>query len=178
MVADGNCGAEKKDYVKALNHLKMAKRIRPYAYQIQHAIARNYLKQANYVRDTVEAEALFKIGEEKMFELINSHEHYKDKAKNFSIHCYILEKISFLNKYNRKISNDEIRRMKRWIDSILYTKDEYINGLLKAFVLLLKENNKVDIINFKPNDPYWNALNQQKMLGDSEKDEDILVESY
>lgn len=169
---------KKKDYVKALNHLKMAKRIRPYAYQIQHAIARNYLKQANYVRDIAEADALFKIGEEKMFELINSHEHYKDKAKNFSIHCYVLEKISFLNKYNRIISNDEIRRMKRWIDSILYTNDDYLNGLLKAFVLLLKDNNKVDVINFKPGDPYWNALNQQKMLGNQEKDEDILVESY
>ncbi|MCM1304110.1 MAG: SIR2 family protein [Lachnospiraceae bacterium] len=172
---------KKKDYVKALNHLKMANSIRPYAYQIQHAIARNYLKQANYVKDIAEADALFKIGEEKMLELINSHEHYKDKARNFSIHCYILEKIAFLNKYNRKISNDEIRRMKRWIDSILHTKDDYIKGLLKAFVLLLKDNNKVDMINFKPGDPYWNALNQQKMLGNDENDEndeDILVESY
>lgn len=169
---------KKKDYAKALNHLKMAKRIRPYAYQIQHAIARNYLKQANYVRDITEADALFKIGEEKMFELINSREHYKDKAKNFSIHCYILEKISFLSKYNRKISNDEIRRMKGWIDSILYTKDDYINGLLKAFVLLLKDNNKVDIINFKPGDPYWNALNEENLLGFQDNDDDILVESY
>ena len=76
----------------------MANRIRPYAYQIQHAIARNYLKQANYVRDITEADALFKIGEEKMFELINSREHYKDKAKNFSIHCYILE-----NKFFKQI---------------------------------------------------------------------------
>lgn len=169
---------KKKDYVKALNHLKMAERIRPSAYQIQHAIARNYLKQANYVRNITEADELFKIGEQKMLELINSHEPYKDKAKNFSIHCYILEKISFLDKYNRKISNDEIKRMKRWIDSILYTKDDYINGLLRAFIIFLKNNNKVDIISFKPRDPYWNALNQQNMLGTQEKDEDILVESY
>ena len=130
------------------------------------------------MRDITEADALFKIGEEKMFELINSREHYKDKAKNFSIHCYILEKISFLSKYNRKISNDEIRRMKGWIDSILYTKDDYINGLLKAFVRLLKDNNKVDIINFKPGDPYWNALNEENLLGFQDNDDDILVESY
>ncbi len=169
---------DKRDYVKALNHLKMANSIRPYAYQIQHAIARNYLKQANYVGDISEADALFKIGEEKMFELINSHEHYKEKAKNFSIHCYILEKICFLNKYNREISNEEIRRMKRWIDSILHTKDDYLNGLMKAFVLLLKDNNKEDIINFKPGDPYWNAFNQEKMLGNQGENEDILVESY
>ena len=68
--------------------------------------------------------------------------------------------------------------MKGWIDSILYTKDNYLTGLLKAFVLLLKDNNKVDIINFKPGDPYWNALNEQKMLGYQDNDEDILVESY
>ena len=34
---------------------------------------------------------------------------------------------------------------------------------MKAFVLLLKDNNKEDIINFKPGDPYWNAFNQEKM---------------
>lgn len=169
---------EKKDYVKALNHLKMANRIRPYAYQIQHAIARNYLKQANYINDLVEADVLFKIGEEKMFELINSHEHYKNKAKNFSIHCYVWEKIKYLNKYNKEINNDEIRKMKRLIDSILHTRDDYLKGLLKEFVLLLKNNNKVNIINFKPGDPYWDALNQQKMLISQEEDEDILIESY
>ena len=68
--------------------------------------------------------------------------------------------------------------MKRWIDSILHTKDDYLNGLMKAFVLLLKDNNKEDIINFKPGDPYWNAFNQEKMLGNQGENEDILVESY
>lgn len=169
---------KRKDYMKALNHLLMANRIRPYAYQIQHAIARNYMKQANYINDNVEADVLFKIGEDKMFELINSHEHYKNKAKNFSIHCYVLEKIRFLNKFRKSISNDEIRRMKRLIDSILYTKDDYIKGLLKEFVLFLKSYDRVNLVNFKPGDPYWNALNQQKMLAVQEEDEDILVESY
>lgn len=168
---------KKKDYVKALNHLKMANSIRPYAYQIQHAIARNYLKQANYVKDIAEAEVLFKTGEEKMFELINSHEHYKNKARNFSIHCYVLEKIRYLKKYQKEISNDEIRKMKRLIDATFNIKDDYIRGLLKEFVLLLKDCNKVDIINFKPGDPYWNALNQQNMLTEQDED-DILIESY
>ena len=83
-----------------------------------------------------------------------------------------------MNKYNKEINNDEIRKMKRLIDSILHTRDDYLKGLLKEFVLLLKNNNKVNIINFKPGDPYWDALNQQKMLISQEEDEDILIESY
>ncbi len=169
---------KKKDYAKALNHLKMARSIRPHAYQIQHAIARNYLKQANYTKDIVEAETLFKIGEEKMFELIHSHEHYKNKARNFSIHCYVLEKIRYLKRYKKVISNGEIRQMKMLIDSTLSSRDNYIQGLLNEFVLLLKMNNKVDAISFKPKDPYWNALNGQKMLGIQEEQDDILVDSY
>lgn len=38
---------KQKEYSKALNHLQMAQKIKPKAYQIQHAIARNYMKHAN-----------------------------------------------------------------------------------------------------------------------------------
>ena len=169
---------KQKDYIKALNHLKMARSIRPHAYQIQHAIARNYLRQANYVEDLAEAEALFKIGEEKMFELINSYEYYKNKAKNFSVHCYVSEKIKYLRKHNKKISNDDVRKMKRLIDSILDIRDDYINGLLQGFLSLLKNQNKLDVIRFRPGDKYWNALKNQKGLITDESEEDILIESY
>ena len=142
----------RKDYAKALNHLQMAKGIRPKSYQIQHAIARNYLKQANYTEELAEAEALFKIGEKKMFELINSHEYYKNKAKSFSIHCYVLEEIRYLKKHGRKISNDDIRKMKRLIDSILDIRDDYINGLLHEFISLLRSRDRLEVIRFQPGD--------------------------
>ena len=171
----------RKDYAKALNHLQMAKGIRPKSYQIQHAIARNYLKQANYTEELAEAEALFKIGEKKMFELINSHEYYKNKAKSFSIHCYVLEEIRYLKKHGRKISNDDIRKMKRLIDSILDIRDDYINGLLHEFISLLRSRDRLEVIRFQPGDKYWNVLKQQNGLAveaDEEDMEDILTESY
>ncbi len=169
---------KRKDYAKALNHLQMAKSIRPHAYQIQHAIARNYLKQANFTGDSTEAEALFKTGEEKMFELINSREYYKNKAKNFSVHCYVLEKIRFLNKHGKEISNDDAKRMKRQIDSIWDIRDDYMNGLLNEFMLLLRKRNRLSAIKFQMGDKYWNALNQQKGLAVEEETEDALIESY
>ena len=96
-IAEQKCN----EYNKALNHLNMAHVIRPKAYQIQHAIGRNYLKHANYVNDLIQAETLFKQGEEIMLELINSSEYYKEKAKNYSIHCYVLEKIQYIKKHKK-----------------------------------------------------------------------------
>ncbi len=168
----------RKDYAKALNHLQMAKGIRPKSYQIQHAIARNYLKQANYTQDLAEAEALFKTGEKKMFELINSHEYYKNKAKSFSVHCYVLEEIRYLKKHGRKISNEDIRKMKRLIDSILDIRDDYINGLIYEFITLLRTRDKLEVIRFQPGDKYWTGLKKQNGLAVEEDVEDILTESY
>ncbi len=167
----------RQDYVKALNHLHMAETIRPHAYQIQHAIARNYLKQSNHTKNFEEAKILFKIGEEKMFKLINSHEGYKSKAKKFSIHCYVIEKIRYIKKFSKVINNADIRRIKRQIDSILDIRDEYIDKLLVEFVDFLKFYDKLDVINFQPGDRYWNVLNKQKILAVDES-EDILIESY
>ena len=167
----------RQDYVKALNHLHMAETIRPHAYQIQHAIARNYLKQSNHTKNFEEAKILFKIGEEKMFKLINSHEGYKSKAKKFSIHCYVIEKIRYIKKFSKVINNEDIRRIKRQIDSILDIRDEYIDKLLVEFVDFLKFYDKLDVINFQPGDRYWNVLNKQKILAVDES-EDILIESY
>ncbi|MDE7351874.1 MAG: SIR2 family protein [Acetatifactor sp.] len=172
----------KREYAKALNHLQMAKKIRPNAYQIQHAIARNYMKQANDTKDPAEAAALFRTGETKMFELINSHEYHKDKAKSYSIHCYVLEKIRYLEKHGGKLSNDDIRKMKRLIDPILDIHDVYIDGLLREFIKMLMKRNRLDAITFKPGDKYWIAwskLNHPKEApADTEEMEDVLVESY
>lgn len=172
----------KREYVKALNHLQMARKIRPNAYQIQHAIARNYLKQANDTKDQAEAATLFHTGEVRMFELINSHEYHKDKAKSYSIHCYVLEKIRYLEKHGGKLSNDDIRKMERLIDPILDIQDVYIDGLLKEFIKMLIKRNRLGAITFKPGDKYWIAwsdLNHpEKKPAGTEEMEDVLVESY
>lgn len=168
----------RKDFAKALNHLQMARSIRPNAYQIQHAIARNYLKQANNTQDRVMYQSLFAEGEKQMLDLIHSKEYHKDKAKCYSIHCYVLEKIKYIEKHNLPVTNNDIRQMKRYIDRILDIRDEYINNLLHAFMAMLERHDKLDVITFKPGDKYWNALYENAEFVPDREEEDVLVESY
>lgn len=167
-----------KDYAKALNHLLMAHKIRPRAYQIQHAIARNYLKNANDEKDDAVALELFKIGERKMLELINSHETYKEKAKYFSIHCYVHEKTKFYKSHASFIERKECRKMKNYIDSILNEENPYLDELIKEFVTLLTENNMLDLITMKPGDRYFASLHRKSETARWDDSEDVLVESY
>lgn len=169
--------AEQKcnEYNKALNHLNMAHVIRPKAYQIQHAIGRNYLKYANYLNDSVQAEALFKQGEEIMLGLINSSEYYKEKAKNYSIHCYVLEKIQYIKKHKKQVSNRELLQIKQYIDMIKNDQDVYIDSMVVRYMKLLKKLNKLDIVNMRPDDIYFKALSKKNDVNDIQ---DVLVESY
>ena len=161
------------DFTKALNHLNMARSIRPRAYQIQHAIARNYLKHANYIKDIITAKVLFEAGEKNMLELINSREHYKNKAKNYSIHCYVFEKIKFILKHNLDISNSDLNEMKRLIDSV--KDDDYVKGLKGYYVKLLKQKDKLGLLRMKLGDDYFEAIGKEVILND---DYDKLVDSY
>lgn len=167
----------KKEYDNALNHLLMAKTIRNDSYQIQHAIARNYLKYANNTKDPILAQTRFNKGKELMLDLINSTEYHKRKAKNYSIHCYVSEWIQFINNQDMPITNDEVRHMKRYIDSALDIEDKYIASLIADFMKMLYDRDKLDVISFKPNDRYMSALGKSHILWPS-SDEDILVDSY
>lgn len=168
----------RRDFAKALNHLQMAKSIRPFAYQIQHAIARNYLKQANSTNERVLYQNLFLEGEKQMLDLINSKEYHKDKAKCYSIHCYVLEKIKYIESHSLPVTKKDVRQMKKYIDRILDIRDDYINNLLRAFMKLLRKYNQLDAISFKPGDKFWNALYEDGNFMHEEDAEDILVDSY
>jgi hypothetical protein len=170
-IAEQKCN----EYNKAMNHLNMAHVIRPKAYQIQHAIGRNYLKYANYLNDSIQAEALFKQGEEIMLELINSSEYYKEKAKNYSIHCYVLEKIQYIKRHKKQVSNRELLQIKQYIDMIKDDKDVYIDSMVVQYMSLLKKLNKLDIISMRPDDIYFKALGKKDSTNDVQ---DVLVESY
>ena len=50
--------------------------VSPFPYKIKHALARNYLRHANYVMDYNEAKELFAEGEARMKNLIESKEFY------------------------------------------------------------------------------------------------------
>lgn len=170
-IAEQKCN----EYNKALNHLNMAHVIRPKAYQIQHAIGRNYLKHANHVNDLTQAETLFKQGEEIMLELINSSEYYKEKAKNYSIHCYVLEKIQYIKKHKKQVSNRELLQIKQYIDTIKNDKDVYVDSMVVRYINLLKKLNKLDIVSMRPDDIYFKALSKKDNANEVQ---DVLVESY
>ena len=153
---------KQKKYSKSLNHLLMAQRIKPKAYQIQHAIARNYLKHANEEKNIDIALELFSVGEKRMLELINSNENYKAKAKNFSIHCFVHEKIKFYRKHRELIEESECKKMKMYIDRIIDEHNPLLYELIKEYMLLLDQNNLLNSIIFKPNDLYFAALRYKK----------------
>ncbi len=165
----------KGEFAKAHNHLNMAKNIRPRSYQIQHAIARNYLRHANCESNIADAEGLFKQGEKYMLELINSKERYKNKAKNFSIHCYVFEKMQFIRKNNLDVTNSELLEMKRLIDQIKEDTDVYIDGLISSYIHLLKDKNKLGLLHMRPGDRYYQLLSKNV---DIDKDYDKIIESY
>lgn len=113
-----------------------------------------------------------------MLDLINSKEYHKDKAKCYSIHCYISEEIKYIENHNLTVTNNDIRQMKRYIDRILDIRDDYINNLLYSFMRMLKEHNQLQVITFKPGDQYWKALYKNKGFAPEKEEEDVLVDSY
>lgn len=167
-----------KEYSKALNHLLMAQKIKPRAYQIHHAIARNYLKHANEEKNIDIALELFSMGEKRMLELINSREDYKTKARNFSIHCFVHEKIRFYNKHPELIDKRECKKMKVYIDMIINEKDSFVYQLIKEYMCLLEKNDLLNIISFKPNDLYFITLSDKSKNQVHIDNYDILVDSY
>lgn len=165
------------DFAKALNHLKMAHKIRPHAYQIQHAIARNYLKHANAEKDNTISETLFSIGESIMLELINSKEHYKAKARNYSIHCYAYEKIKYLSNHPILVNKKACLELKRYIDIMAKEMDDLAPTLARDFLQLLKMSHLQSILSMKPGDPYFDTLTSSS-IKKVDENSDVLIDSY
>ena len=145
---------------------------------IQHAIARNYLKNANDEKDVSIAKSLFSEGEKKFIDLIDSKENYKEKARFFSIHCYVHEKVKFLKKHPELINKEECRTMKRYIDRISRLEDDYVKELVKEYVMLLKEYGYMEVITMRHGDIYFDALGSSNTKIQDYFEEDALIESY
>lgn len=163
-----------KNYDKAKVHLDMALKIRPHAYQIQHAIARNYLRHANSTDNEILSKELFEIGKEGIIRLIESDEYYKRKARDYSIHCYISESIRFLNRFNMVPSKEETRRMKKYID-LMNPNDPYYESLIRSFTGFVKANRAIEYITMKQQDAVLHNL----FYNEEEYEEnDIIVDAY
>ena len=106
---------------------------------------------------------------------VNSKENYKNKARNFSIHCYVFEKLRFIRKKDFPITNDELIEIKYLIDRIINEKDINIDGLISNYIQLLKQKDKIGLLHMQPGDRYYQILNKKS---DIVEDYDKLIESY
>lgn len=135
-----------KQFEKALNHFKQAEALRPTSYMVANAIGRNFLKQANALENVVIAKKYFQEGEKILIDLIENREEYQARA--FSTHCYLYEKIVYVQKYHLKLTNDEIVKMGEYLKRVT-DKDEndimakHINNV---FIRFLKKTNKLNLI--------------------------------
>lgn len=133
----------RKDFSKAKVHLATALRIRPNAYQIQHAVARNYLKWANAMGNDPQSKVLFDEGKRLMLELINSTEYYKKKARNYAIHCYLNETIRYMDITKIKPTRREVND---WMNMLEYVevKDDYYASLAPKVLDFLKKTDTIE----------------------------------
>lgn len=148
------------NYVAALDYLEKSASIRPKAFKIQHAVARNYMCYANSLRSFEKADALFKKGENRMKELIESTDSLKRKARPYSISCYVTEKVKFIKKFkgDQVPSGNELKYMKRILEYV--EPNGYMLTAFTKFYRLLTVLGKTDIVKFTPQSPYFKLIGE------------------
>ena len=134
------------EYEKALNHFHQAEALYPNSYMVRNAIARNFLKQANFSEDLVNAKPYFEEGERLMLALIAEREEFQVKA--FSTHCYLYEKINYLQKFSILPSDQELKDMFSLLKTVLDkdTDDPMAKHISNKFFRFLQEHQKTNII--------------------------------
>ena len=134
--------AEQSDgeYGKALNHFRQAEAISPNSYLVQNAIARNYLRQANSIKDQQEATVYFQEGEKEMLDLIRKRDEFQVKA--FSTHCYLFEKIKFVKSHHIDIQKKELELMFSLLRNIVDRdpNDPMARHIKNVFAQFIKES--------------------------------------
>ena len=160
----------RKDFDKANAHLATAHRIRPHAYQIQHAVARNYLKWANAKANEPEAQALFDKGKSLMQELINSPEYYKKKARSYAIHCYLNETVKYMETTQVIPTRREVEGWVNMLESI-DVNDDYYSSLAPRVIDFLKKTDTIKYVSIHMESPIFSAL------GDA-LERDVVVDMY
>ena len=167
-----------KDFTSAYTYLQQSYSIRPNSYQIQHALARNYLKEANYNNDFIEASAIFDEGEKLMKELIDSKDYYKEKAKSFSLTSYIAEKIRFIEKHKLNPSDQELKYMINNLESIKFQEDEYIENTFGNLFYFLKKYNKLNLLKIDMKSPFLKYLTTTISVKDIDEFDDPIIEAF
>lgn len=167
----------KQDYASARIYLEKSASIRPNSFKIQHALARNYMRNANASNDFIRATDLFDKGEQMMKELINSHDYYMDRAKPFSVTCYISEKIKFFNKFCIDPSKNDLNYMASALDSVKNQQDKYVETVFGKFYNFLKAHNQLGILHMSLDSPYMRYINATEVDISFDDSYDPVVES-
>ena len=165
---------ENGDFVSAYNYLAKSSSIRPNSYKIRHAIARNYLRQANHTKNYEDARELFTQGERLMKSLIDSKEFSLEKAKPFSVNSYVLEKIRFIRKFKLVPTNEEINYMNLIIESVS-KMDSYMEKVHYAFYTLLEEHGKIHMLIMDIKSPYLKYCGRKNVISDSDLEYEEIV---
>ncbi|WP_343524100.1 SIR2 family protein [Pedobacter sp.] len=134
------------DFEMALNHFRQAESLTKESYMVENAIARNFLKQGNYMNDYEKAVNYFSEGERLMLALIENREEFQVKA--FSTHSYLHEKIIFLKKFKVTPTDDSLRKLYELLKAVtLHSTDDPIGKqITNSFYHYLKSINKTSII--------------------------------
>lgn len=169
---------KQNDFVSAYTYLQLSYSIRPKSYQIQHALARNYLKNANNNKNYLEACVAFEEGEKLMKDLINSKDYYKKKAKAFSITSYIAEKIKFINYHNITPSNQDLKYMISSLESVKYQEDEYIENAFASLYYFLKRHNKLGLLKMDMNSPFLKYVTETITVKNIDEYDDPIIEAF
>lgn len=157
------------EFEKALNHFQQAEALNPNSYMVQNAIARNFLRQANYSEDYEKARPLFDEGENRMLELIRNRDEFQVKA--FSTHCYLYEKINFYIKFNIEPSDKELKNMFDLLKRIVEKMPEdgmskHISNKFYEFMVHFKKTNVIKL-NFNDLSALKIMLNEYDINTDS-----------
>ena len=167
------------DFEKALNRFRQADALSDNSYVVQNAIARNYLRYANYTKDKDKAFILFDEGKTGMLKLINNRDEYQVKA--YSTHCYIFEQIRFWKKYKVSPSKTELESLFAMLKSLLKVDQndpmaKHISNLLFKFIHDSKIKSSITIGNnydlqyLKEMFSDYSSVNIEEMLEDFEID--------
>jgi len=141
-----------REFEKALNHFRQAEALRPNSYMVQNAIGRNFLKQANSINNYSIAKKYFEEGESILLDLINNREEFQARA--YSTHCYLYEKIMFIQKFNVQVNKNELLKMYDYLKVILDKDPEDIMAkhINNVFFRFLKRINMTNIIKIRYED--------------------------
>ncbi|WP_029201535.1 SIR2 family protein [Oribacterium sp. NK2B42] len=148
-------------YVTALGYLEKSASIRPKAFKIQHALARNYMCYANSLGNFEKADVLFKTGESKMKALIESTNSIERKARPYSISSYVSEKVKFIDKFKQyqAPSGNDLKYMGRILEYV--EPDDYTKSAFHKFYRLLTILGKTNVVRMTPQSPYFKFIGEK-----------------